>query len=137
MNHGGSWEFDFGRVKAVNAIHSSSFPDGSYGGNPVGFVISAEGKNIYLAGDTALTYDMKLIPLFFKLDMAILPVGGNFTMDIGEALIASDFIECNKIMGMHYDTMEMISINHEEAKKKFSDRGKELILLNIGESVTV
>lgn len=63
MNHGGSWNFDFGKVKYVNAIHSSSFPDGSNGGNPGGFVIEGEHKNIYIAGDTALTIDMKLIPM--------------------------------------------------------------------------
>lgn len=137
MNHGGSWTFDFGRIKAVPAIHSSSFADGTYGGNPMGFIITADGKSIYLAGDTALTYDMKLIPLFFKLDLAILPIGGNYTMDVDEALVAADFIECNKILGIHYDTMDVISIDHDEAKKKFSDKGKELILLDVGESTSV
>src|SRR5690606_27735520 len=68
MNHGGSWDFDFGTVKYVIAIHSSSFPDGANGGNPGGFVIEGEHKNIYIAGDTALTMDMKLIPLRTKLD---------------------------------------------------------------------
>ena len=76
MNHGGSWNFDFGKVKYVTAIHSSSFPDGSYGGNPGDFVIEGEHKNIYIAGDTALTMDMKLIPMRTKLDLAILPIGG-------------------------------------------------------------
>src|SRR5690554_5321182 len=95
MNQGGSWDFDFGRLKAVTAIHSSSFPDGTYGGNPLGFILNAEGKTIYIAGDTALTFDMKLIPMFNKLDLAILPIGGNFTMDVDEAIVASDFIECN------------------------------------------
>ena len=66
MNHGGSWEFDFGKVKYVNAIHTSSFPDGSYGGQPGGFIIEGEHKTIYIAGDTALTYDMKLIPINTK-----------------------------------------------------------------------
>ena len=58
----------------MNAIHSSSFPDGSYGGQPGGFVLSAHGKSIYIAGDTALTYDMKLIGEEFNLDLAVLPV---------------------------------------------------------------
>ncbi|HTO36696.1 MAG TPA: metal-dependent hydrolase, partial [Flavobacterium sp.] len=89
MNHGGSWKFDFGVVKYVNAIHSSSFPDGTYGGNPGGFVIESEHKNIYISGDTALTMDMKLIPLRTKLDLAIFPVGGNFTMDVEDAIMAS------------------------------------------------
>ncbi|WP_269236114.1 metal-dependent hydrolase [Flavobacterium flavigenum] len=135
MNHGGSWKFDFGKVKYVSAIHSSSFPDGTYGGNPGGFVIESEHKNIYIAGDTALTMDMKLIPLRTKLDLAILPVGDNFTMDIDDAIIASDFIECDKILGYHYDTFGYIEINHEESIRKFFDKGKDLMLLKIGESI--
>src|SRR5690606_36679192 len=89
MNHGGSWDFEFGTVKYVNAIHTSSFPDGSYGGQPGGFVIEGEHKNIYIAGDTALTTDMKLIPLKTKLDLAISPIGDNFTMGIEDAITAS------------------------------------------------
>ncbi|WP_417941258.1 metal-dependent hydrolase [Flavobacterium sp. RS13.1] len=135
MNHGGSWKFDFGKVKYVSAIHSSSFPDGTYGGNPGGFVIESEHKNIYIAGDTALTMDMKLIPLRTKLDLAILPIGDNFTMDIEDAIIASDFIECDKILGYHYDTFGYIEINHEESIRKFFDKGKDLMLLKIGESI--
>ncbi len=72
MNHGGGWKFDFGRVTYVNAVHTSSFPDGSYGGNPGGFIIESSEGNIYIAGDTALTMDMKLIPMQCKLDLAIL-----------------------------------------------------------------
>lgn len=135
MNHGGSWQFDFGRVKYVNAIHSSSFPDGSNGGNPGGFVIEGEHKNIYIAGDTALTWDMKLIPMRTKLDLAILPIGNNFTMDVEDAIIASDFVECDKILGYHFDTFGYIKIDHEDAIRKFFDKGKDLMLLEIGESI--
>jgi L-ascorbate metabolism protein UlaG (beta-lactamase superfamily) len=135
MNHGGSWNFEFGNLKYVNAIHSSFFPDGTYGGNPGGFVIEGERKNIYIAGDTALTMDMKLIPMRTKLDLAILPIGNNFTMDVEDAIIASDFVECDKILGYHYDTFGYIEINKEQAIKKFFDKGKDLMLLNIGESI--
>lgn len=135
MNHGGSWNFDFGKVKYVNAVHSSSFPDGTYGGNQGGFVIEGEHKNIYIAGDTALTYDMKLIPLRTKLDLAILPLGSNFTMDVEDAIIASDFLECDKVLGYHYDTFGYIKIDHDDAKKKFYDKGKDLMLLEIGEAL--
>ena len=135
MNHGGSWDFEFGMVKYVNAIHSSSFPDGSYGGQPGGFIIESERKNIYIAGDTALTMDMKLIPLRTKLDLAVLPIGSNFTMDVEDAIIASDFIECDKVLGCHYDTFGYIEINHEEAKRKFFNKDKDLMLLEIGESI--
>jgi L-ascorbate metabolism protein UlaG (beta-lactamase superfamily) len=135
MNHGGSWNFEFGNLKYVNAIHSSSFPDGTYRGNPGGFVIEGERKNIYIAGDTALTMDMKLIPMRTKLDLAILPIGNNFTMDIEDAIIASDFVECDKILGYHYDTFGYIEINKEKAIKKFFDKGKDLMLLNIGDGI--
>ncbi|MAP54660.1 metal-dependent hydrolase [Altibacter sp.] len=135
MNHGGSWDFEFGKVKYVNAIHTSSFPDGSYGGQPGGFVIEGEHKNIYIAGDTALTLDMKLIPMRVSLDLAILPIGDNFTMGVEDAIIASDFVKCDKVLGVHYDTFGYIEIDHEEAKRKFYDAGKDLMLLAIGESI--
>lgn len=135
MNHGGSWEFEFGTVKYVNAIHTSSFPDGSYGGQPGGFVIEGEHKNIYIAGDTALTMDMKLIPIHTKLDLAILPIGDNFTMGIDDAILASDFVECDKILGYHFDTFGYIEIDHEAAKRKFFNKDKDLMLLEIGESI--
>ena len=135
MNHGGSWDFEFGKVKYVNAIHTSSFPDGSYGGQPGGFVIEGEHKNIYIAGDTALTMDMKLIPMQTKLDLAVLPIGDNFTMGVDDAIVASDFIACDKILGCHYDTFGYIEIDHEEAKRKFYEKGKDLMLLDIGESI--
>ena len=135
MNHGGNWNFEFGKLKYVNAIHTSSFPDGSCGGQPGGFVIEGEHKNIYIAGDTALTYDMKLIPLHTKLDLAILPIGDNFTMGIDDALIASDFVECDKILGYHFDTFGYIEIDHESAKRKFFENDKDLMLLEIGESI--
>ncbi|WP_417860471.1 metal-dependent hydrolase [Winogradskyella sediminis] len=135
MNHGGSWDFEFGNLKYVNAIHTSSFPDGSYGGQPGGFIIEGEHKTVYIAGDTALTMDMKLIPMQVNLDLAILPIGDNFTMGINDAILASDFVQCDKILGYHYDTFGYIEINHEEAKRKFFDKGKDLMLLDIGERI--
>lgn len=135
MNHGGNWSFEFGNLRYVNAIHTSSFPDGSYGGQPGGFVLEGEHKNIYIAGDTALSMDMKLIPMRTKLDLAILPIGDNFTMGVEDAIIASDFIQCDKILGCHYDTFGYIEINHEAAKQKFYEKGKDLMLLEPGESI--
>jgi L-ascorbate metabolism protein UlaG (beta-lactamase superfamily) len=136
MNIGGSWTFDdLGKVKCVTAVHSSSLPDGSYGGNPMGFLVETPKGNFYYAGDTALTYDMKLIGDYKDINLAFLPIGGNFTMNIDNALIASDFIKCDQIIGMHYDTFGYITINREEAKDKFSSAGKELILMNIGEQI--
>lgn len=137
MNHGGGWELDFGKVKYVNAIHSSAFPDGTYGGNPGGFILESEGKTLYIAGDTSLTFDMKLIPLRYNLDLAIFPIGSNYTMDVQDAIIASDFVNCNRVLGYHYDTFGYIKINQEDARRLFSESGKELILLPIGDSLEV
>ncbi|HSJ66435.1 MAG TPA: metal-dependent hydrolase [Anditalea sp.] len=137
MNHGGSKTFDFGKVKYVNAIHSSTMPDGSVGGNPGGFVIQSDEKTIYYAGDTALTYDMKLIGEAFNIDFAFLPIGDNFTMDIHDAIKASDFVGTDKFIGMHYDTFPYIEIDIDAVKKAGKEAGKELIMLNIGEKITL
>lgn len=135
LNHGGACEFDDITIKYVNAIHTSSFPDGTYGGQPGGFVITHDNKSIYVAGDTAVTFDMKLIPMQTKLDLAILPIGDNFTMGIEDAIIAANFIECNKILGCHYDTFPPIKIDKNEAVVKFKASNKELLLLDIGKSI--
>ncbi len=137
MNHGGSWQFDFGKVTYTQAVHTSSFPDGSYGGQPGGFIIESKEGNIYIAGDTALTMDMKLIPLQTSLDLAVLPIGDNFTMGIESAIIASDFILCSKILGYHYDTFGYIEIDHKKATESFKKRSKELILLKIGDHLSI
>lgn len=134
MNHGGKWQFDFGTVKYVNAIHSSMLPDGSNGGNPGGFVVTSEEGSFYFAGDTALTMDMQLIGYAVDLDFALLPIGDNFTMGVDDAIVASEFIDCSRIIGVHYDTFGFIEIDHEEAKRKFKEAGLELHLLNIGET---
>ncbi len=137
MSHGGNWSFDFGTLHYTNAIHTSSFPDGTYGGQPGGFIISTEHKQLYIAGDTALTMDMKLIPLRYNLDLAILPIGDNFTMGIADAVLASDFIKCDNILGYHYDTFGYIEIDQGHAMNSFQEAGKKLHLLAIGDSLTV
>lgn len=137
MNIGGHWFFDFGKVKCVIAIHSSSMPDGSYGGNPMGFLLETDEGNIYYAGDTALTLDMKLIGDYKKIDTAFLPIGNNHTMGIDNAILAAQFIRCDKIIGMHYDTFEWIAIDHKEAVTKFAAAGKDLKLMEIGETTTI
>jgi L-ascorbate metabolism protein UlaG (beta-lactamase superfamily) len=137
MNHGGQWQFDFGTVKMVNAVHSSVLPDGTYGGNPAGFIISNAEGSIYIAGDTALHQDMKLIPDFYPLNLAILPIGDNFTMGIDEASQAANFVKADKVLGIHYDTFPYIEIDKEEAVKVFKNKGIELILLDIGFSTSI
>ncbi len=137
MNIGGKWIFEFGKVKCVVAVHSSSMPDGSYGGSPMGFIIETDEENFYFAGDTALTYDMKLIGDYRQVDFAFLPIGDNFTMGVDNAILASDFIKCDKIFGMHYDTFGYIKINQEEAIRKFARAGKQLRLMQIGETTEI
>ncbi|HEY6975252.1 MAG TPA: metal-dependent hydrolase [Chitinophagaceae bacterium] len=137
MNHGGPIKFDFGKIRGVSAIHSSSLPDGTYAGNPMGFVFTTGSGNFYYSGDTALTLDMRLIPLWAKLDFAILPIGGNFTMDVADAIRAADFVQCNKIAGIHYNTFPIIVIDTEKAIKDFKTAGKTLLLPGIGETIEV
>ena len=138
MNHGGKWTFPFGTVRCVNAVHSSVLPDGTYGGNPMGFLIEAEDKHFYIAGDTALTLDMQLIPKFWgKLDFAILPIGGNFTMDYQDAIYASQLIDCKTIIGCHFDTFGFIKIDHDLVSKAFQEADLNLTIPKINQSIEV
>jgi L-ascorbate metabolism protein UlaG (beta-lactamase superfamily) len=133
----GSTDFEFGKLHFVPAAHSSSLPDGSYGGNPGGFILRNIEGSFYYSGDTSLTMEMQLVPQYGALDFALLPIGGNFTMDVDDAVIAAGMIKCNKIIGLHYDTFGYIKINHQEAVDKFNAAGKELILPKIGETILV
>lgn len=135
MNTGGKFRFDFGTVKCVVAHHSSSLPDGSYGGNPMGFVVTSGEKNFYYSGDTALTLDMQLIPRWAKLDFAILCIGDNFTMGYADAIEAARMVQCNTVIGVHYDTFEPIKIDHQKVKAAFSDAGITLHLPPIGTTI--
>ena len=137
MNHGGKHTFDFGTVRYVNAVHSSVLPDGSYGGNPGGFIIESDGKRLYLAGDTALHMDMQLIGKYWKPDIAVLPIGDNFTMGAEDAVICCDMIQCDKVIGMHYDTFPFIEIDRATVEGLFNNANKELLLPAIGESVEI
>ncbi|HEY1020919.1 MAG TPA: metal-dependent hydrolase, partial [Flavisolibacter sp.] len=134
MNTGGKWKFDFGTVKCTTAHHSSEMPDGSYGGNPMGFIVTGD-KNFYYSGDTALTMDMQLVPRWAQLDFAVLPIGDNFTMGYEDAIIAAEMIQCKNIVGVHYDTFGYIKIDHEHVKQAFADAGLNLFLPAIGETI--
>lgn len=138
MNLGGRWNFEFGQLAMVNAVHSSVLPDGTYGGNPGGYVLINEEATIYIAGDTALTLDMQLIPrLYPPLDVAILPIGDNFTMGVKEAIIAAEFVNCQHILGCHYDTFPYIKIDKDLAKSMMTEAGLNLTLLEIQETITI
>lgn len=134
MNTGGKWATEFGAIKCVVAQHSSCLPDGSNGGNPMGFVVTSSEGDFYYSGDTAVTMDMQLIPHWANLDFAVFPIGDNFTMGADDAIMASDFCLANKVVGVHYDTFPYIVIDHAKALEAFEKKGKELILLEIGET---
>jgi len=135
LNTGGKWNFGEFTVKAVVAQHSSGLPDGSYGGNPLGFIVYTEEGSFYYSGDTALTLDMQLIPRWAKLNFVVLPIGDNFTMDAADASEAAKLVGCKTVVGVHYDTFGYIKIDHAKAKKIFSDAGQILHLIDIGKSI--
>lgn len=134
LNTGGSRSFEDFSVKTLVAHHSSSFPDGSYGGNPLGFLVTSKEGNFYFSGDTALTLDMRLIPRWAKLNFAVLCIGDNFTMNAEDAAECSRLIDCKTVIGAHYDTFDPIKIDHEKAIGSFDAAGAKLHLLKIGET---
>jgi L-ascorbate metabolism protein UlaG (beta-lactamase superfamily) len=136
LNLGGGYRFDFGRVKLVNAIHSSGLPDGTYGGNPGGFVVESSEGNFYHCGDSALTMDMKLIGESTRLAFAALCIGDNFTMGVDDAIKAAEFVRCNEILGLHYNTFPPIQIDTQDALARFKAAQKNLHLLRPGEGHT-
>ena len=134
LNQGGGVTLDFGRAKLVNAIHSSTMPDGTPGGSPGGFVVETAEGNFYYSGDTALTLDMKLIGEAVPLKFAALCIGDNYTMGVDDAVKAADFLRCDQILGVHYGTFPPIQIDPAAARAKFKAAGKTLHLLRPGEA---
>lgn len=139
MNIGGTQRFENAEVeiKMTKAEHSSAFADGKYGGNPAGFLISSKNITIYISGDTALSLDMKLIPYQYKVDLAILPIGDNYTMGVQDALLAAKFVDSYHTLGVHYDTFDVIKVDKEFSKQKFADSHRKLHLLPIGNTIDV
>ncbi|WP_129600878.1 metal-dependent hydrolase [Anaerophilus nitritogenes] len=134
MHIGGRTSFDFGVVKMTPALHGSSIQTKEgilYGGNPCGFVIEVKNHKIYHAGDTGLTMDMKLLEIE-NIDVALLPIGGNFTMDIQDASLAVDFIKPKKVIPMHYNTFPLIQADPLQFKTKITS--SEVIILNPGQT---
>lgn len=135
MNTGGRRNFDFGSVKCVVAQHSSVLPDGTYGANPLGFVVQSEAGDFYYSGDTALTLDMQLIPRWGKIRFAVLPVGDNFTMGAEDAAVAAEWVKTSTVIGVHYDTFGYIVIDKDAAARTFAAKGIQLMLPAIGETI--
>lgn len=134
-NHGGTNDFGFAKVKIVWAAHSSSFGEKlEYAGNPCGFVVTISGKTIYHAGDTALFGDMKLIGERQKLDLALLPIGGFFTMDAEDAVTAVEYLRPRFVIPMHYNTWPQISADPVAFKNKVESKSAtKCIVLKPGE----
>ena len=136
FNLGGTLNLPFGKVKMVFAAHSNSTVDGEYAGFPVGYVFFLNEKTIYFAGDTALTMEMKLLERY-HIDVALLPIGGHYTMDIEDAIIASEFINCKQVLGVHYDSFSPIKIDRENAIKRFAEADVNLTLPKIGQTIEI
>jgi len=137
MNIGGRWPFEFGTVIMTPALHSSSFPDGSYGGNPAGFVIENDEHTFYYSGDTALFSDMKLIGEQYKPSFSVLPVGDNFTMGYRDALLAARFLGTKKVIGVHFDTFPWIQIDHKEVMLTAEFNEIDLVLPAVGQVIEI
>jgi L-ascorbate metabolism protein UlaG (beta-lactamase superfamily) len=103
----------------------------------MGFVLFGENKTCYYSGDTALTLEMQLIPLWGQIDFAILPIGDNFTMGIEDACRAAEFVKTTKVIGVHFNTFEFIKINHEEAIQHFASHNIQLNLPIIGRNLSL
>ena len=135
MHIGGSYQFDFGRVKMTPALHGSSYHDKDQtldGGNPGGFLIEVDGVKIYHAGDTGLTMDMKLLESE-HINLAFIPIGGNYTMDIVDAARAVEFIKPKMVVPMHYNTFGLIKADPAAFQEKI--REAKVIILQPGDSL--
>jgi L-ascorbate metabolism protein UlaG (beta-lactamase superfamily) len=135
MHIGGSREFPFGRVKLTQAFHGSSFPDGSYGGMPAGVLITIQNKTIYHSGDTGLFSDMKLIGESMPIDIALIPIGDNFTMGLDDAVKAVEFLHPKMAVPMHYKTFDVINVDPDDFISKVKKSGVDAKVLDYGSSI--
>ena len=134
---GGGFDYPWGRVKLTIAHHGSALPDGSYGGNPCGFLFYIEGKKIYHACDTGLFYDMKLIGEE-GIDLAILPIGDNFTMGPDDALRAVKLIEPARVVPIHYDTFDVIEQDPNAwAERVKKESAAKVTVMKPGETIEI
>lgn len=138
MNIGGAYSFPFGRVKLTIAHHSSGGPDGTPLGNPTGMILEMDGAKIYNAGDTCVFLDMKLIAeLGGPFDVALLPIGDNFTMGIDEAVKAAEFLGARVNIPMHYNTFPVIEQDPAEFAERLAVAGMNAVVLDPGGSYNI
>ncbi len=135
MHIGGSYNFDFGRVKFTIAHHGSLTPDNFYGGEPAGVIISSDGINLYHTGDTGLFYDFKLIGEMNPIDYMLLPIGDNFTMGIDDAVKAVELANPRTAIPMHYNTFPVITADPNLFKKKVESLNKKCLVLSFGQEI--
>ena len=129
INLGGWINYSWGKAIAVSAFHSSSTPEGNYAGCPCGYIFAIEGKAIYHAGDTCLNSEMKVIGDLYQPQIAMLPIGGHYTMDIEQAIIAAEWLKSSEIIPMHYNTFEAIDVNIEDFERQIRNKGKIPVIL--------
>lgn len=138
---GGTLDLEFARLTAVNAFHSSSYKDGDkllYAGEPAGFIIRAEGEpTIYFAGDTCVFGDMALIADFYKPEIAILPIGGHYTMDPHEAAYAAKLLKVKRVIPMHYGTFPALTGTPDHLSRHVEGQALEVVKLTAGEAVAL
>jgi L-ascorbate metabolism protein UlaG (beta-lactamase superfamily) len=140
MHIGGGHDFPFGRVQLTVAHHGTGGEETGlvYMGNPTGLLLTLHGKTIYHAGDTGLTYDMKLLGEFHKVDLALLPIGDNFTMGIDDAVRATSLVNPRTVVPMHYNTFDVIAADPEQFAAKVRSETKAVpVVLNVGDSLEV
>ncbi len=135
MHIGGAHDFPFGRVKLTIAHHGSAAPDGTYTGNPCGFLVTMDGKTLYHPGDTGLFYDMKLIGEMNKIAVAVLPIGDNFTMGIEDAVKATEFLQPELVIPMHYKTFDVIDVDPQKFVDAVTAKGFKSRILEVGETL--
>ncbi len=138
MQIGGSFEFPFGRLKLTIAHHGSGYESEGgmiYMGNPAGMLVSADGKTVYHAGDTGLFLDMQLIAERHPIDVALLPIGDNFTMGPEDAARAVAFLKPKIAVPMHYGTFDLIDVDPARFAKLAAGTGSEIRVLGIGETM--
>ena len=132
----GAWlDFDWGKVIAVPAFHSSSTPEGIYAGCPCGYIFEFDGNMLYHAGDTCLNSEMKVIGEVYQPDVAILPIGGQYTMDIESAVRASEWLGVTGVIPMHYNTFDAINVDISEFERQIREKGKLPIVLKVGQTL--
>jgi L-ascorbate metabolism protein UlaG (beta-lactamase superfamily) len=137
LHIGGGAKFPFGMVKLTQAFHGSSFPDGSYGGMPAGVLITVEGKTIYHSGDTGLFGDMKLIAEMNPIDVALLPIGDNFTMGVKDAVKAVEFLKPKMVIPMHYQTFDIINADPQDFMEIVKKSGVKAQVIEYGKSIEI